>query len=75
MSEVRGTIMGSAGKLIGVAIALAIIGILATLSILPSGTSAGLTSATTQINSFLVLIGLGIAVGLTLGALELRSRR
>ena len=73
MSVVRGTILGSAGKIIGVAIALAILGILATLSILPSGTSAGIQSATTQINSFLVLIGLGVAVGLTLGALELRG--
>lgn len=64
----RSSIMGSAGMLIGIAIALAIIGAIAALSLLPSGTSSGLISATSSINSFLGIIGLGIAVGLLLKA-------
>ena len=70
VGSIKGTIMDSAGILIGVAIALAIVAIVASLSILATGTSAGLISAVTQINSFLVLIGLGIAVGLALHAIE-----
>lgn len=70
VGSIRGTIMDSAGLLIGVAIALAIVAIIAGLSILAAGTSAGLISAITQINAFLVLIGLGIAVGLALHAIE-----
>ena len=50
--------------LVGLAIGLAVIGVVATLSILPAGGSAGLISATTEIISFLALIGLGIAVGI-----------
>ena len=69
MSEIRETILGSAGTLIGIAIALAIVSIIAGLSILASGTSSGLVSAVAQINAFLVLIGLGIAVGLALRAI------
>lgn len=68
-SQVRETILGSAGTLIGIAIALAIVSVIAGLSILASGTSAGLVSAIAQINGFLVLIGLGIAVGLVLKAI------
>ena len=68
--SIRETILGSAGVLIGVAIALAITAIIAGLSILASGTSAGLISAVSQINAFLVLIGLGVGVGLALRAIE-----
>ena len=50
--------------LLGLAIGLAAIGVVATLTILPTGASAGLISATTEIISFLALIGLGIAVGI-----------
>lgn len=50
--------------LIGLAIALAVIAVVAGLSILPTGASAGLISATTEIVAFLAIIGLGIAVGL-----------
>lgn len=50
--------------LIAIAIGLAVIGVVATLSLLPTGTSAGLISAVTSISQFLGLIGLGIAVGL-----------
>jgi hypothetical protein len=71
MSVVRTTIMGSAGTLLGIAIALAILAVVAGLSILGAGTSAGLNSAITEINSFLVLIGLGTAVGLVIKALSL----
>jgi hypothetical protein len=70
-SVVRSTIMGSAGTLLGIAIALAILAVVAGLSILGAGTSAGIGSAITEINSFLVLIGLGTAVGLVIKALSL----
>lgn len=70
VGSIRETILGSAGILIGVAIALAIIAIIAGLSILAAGTSAGLISAVAQVNAFLVLVGLGIGVGLALRAIE-----
>lgn len=65
----RGSITSGGGlrpmwMLIGLAIALAVIGVVAGLSILPTGASAGLISATTEIVAFLAIIGLGIAVGL-----------
>lgn len=56
--------MGPAYTLIGLAIALAIVGVVSALTILPAGVSAGLVSASGQIAGFLVLIGLGIAVGI-----------
>ena len=49
--------------LIGLAIGLAVVAVVAALSILPTGASAGLISATTQIIAFLGIIGLGVAVG------------
>jgi hypothetical protein len=61
--------------LIGLAIGLAVIGVVSTLSLLPAGTSAGLVSATTEIASFLGLIGLGIAVGLLTMAFSSGGRR
>lgn len=67
-SVVRDSIMGSAGRLIGIAIALAVVGVVATLSIVGASASAGLTSAVNTIASFLVLVGLGIAIGLFLEA-------
>ena len=51
-------------KLIGIAVGLAVVAVVGGLSILAAGTSAGLISAISQINTFLVLIGLGIAIGL-----------
>ena len=68
--SIRETILSSAGVLIGIAIALAITAIIAGLSILAAGTSAGLISAIAQINAFLVLVGLGVGVGLALRAIE-----
>jgi hypothetical protein len=66
-------------KLIGIAVGLAVIAVVAGLSILAAGTSAGLVSAISQINQFLVLIGLGIAISLFTGAFALaetyRNRR
>ena len=56
--------MGTAGVLIGVAIALAVVLTVAGLTILNASTSSGLVSAANQIAQFLGLIGLGIAVGL-----------
>lgn len=62
-------------KLIGIAVGLAVISVVAGLSILASGTSAGLISATTEIVDFLPLIGLGIAVGLMTAAFQVFSSR
>lgn len=67
-SVVRDAVMGSAGKLVGIAIALAVVGVVASLSIVGASASAGLSSAVNTIAEFLVLIGLGIAVGLFLEA-------
>jgi hypothetical protein len=69
-SVVRESIMGSAGRLIGVAIALAVVTVVAALAIVGSSVSAGLTSAVNTIAQFLVLIGLGIAVGLFLKSFD-----
>ena len=60
--------------LVGIAIALAIIAVVAGLSILPTGASAGLISATTEIIAFLAIIGLGIAVGLLNSAFKNRGK-
>ena len=73
--SVEQTMQHSMGTLLGVAIGLAILSVIAGLSILASGTSSGLTSAITEVNSFLVLIGLGVAVGLVLEALRFRQGR
>lgn len=62
-------------KLIGIAVGLAVISVVAGLSILASGTSAGLISAVTEIVVFLPLIGLGIAVGLMSAAFQAYGRR
>jgi hypothetical protein len=61
-------------KLIGIAVGLAVISVVAGLTILAAGTSAGLISAITQINQFLVLIGLGIAIALFLGAFSVLGK-
>ena len=62
-------------KLIGIAVGLAVVAVVAGLSILAAGTSAGLISAISQINTFLVLIGLGVAIGLFTAAFGYASRR
>ena len=67
-SVIRESIMGSAGRLIGIAIALAVVIVVASLSIVGTSVSTGLTSAVNTIAQFLVLVGLGIAVGLFLEA-------
>lgn len=63
MSAIRETILGPVGTLVGLAIGIAIIVIVAGLTVM-STASAGLTSAVDQIVQFLGIIGLGIAVGL-----------
>ncbi len=68
MSVIKKEVMGSAGKLIGIALALAVVGVVAALSIVGASASAGLTSAVNTIAQFLGLVGLGIAVGLFLEA-------
>jgi len=59
--------MTSAAPLIGIAVAIAIIVILAAMTVMSSA-SAGLMSAVTQIASFLALIGLGTAIGVMVKA-------
>jgi hypothetical protein len=55
-------------KLIGIAIGLVVVAVVAGLGILSAGVSAGLNSAVVEISAFLVLIGLGIAIGLLTGS-------
>jgi uncharacterized YccA/Bax inhibitor family protein len=62
-------------KIVGIAIGLAVLSVVAGLSVLFSGTSAGIISAGTQIVNFLSLIGLGIAVSLLIGAFSYVDRR
>lgn len=61
--SIKEEIFSSAGVLIGIAIALAIVLTVAGLTVLNASTSSGLVSAANQIAQFLGLIGLGIAVG------------
>jgi hypothetical protein len=56
--------LGSVNLIVGVAIGLAVLAVISTLTILATGSSAGIVSAISQINAFLSLIGLGVAVGL-----------
>lgn len=63
MSQIREQLLGTMGTILGLAIGLAILAIVAGLSVLAAGTSAGITSAITQINAFLVIVGIGVAVG------------
>jgi hypothetical protein len=61
-------------ELVGVAIGLAVLAVVAGLSLFSAGTSSGITSAITQITTFLPLIGLGIAVGILTAAFEGRHK-
>lgn len=74
-SVIRDSVMGSAGRLVGIAIALAVVGVVAALSIVGASASAGLNSAVNTIAEFLGLVGLGIAVGLFLESFDARGRR
>ena len=56
--------MGGINELVGLAIGLAVVSIIAGLSILATGTSAGLVSAIAEIVAFMGLIGLAVAVGI-----------
>jgi len=56
--------MSPVNELIGIAVGLAVVSVVAGLSILAAGTSSGLISAIAEITAFMGLIGLGIAVGL-----------
>ncbi len=69
MSSIRNDLMTTMGLILAVAIGLAVLGVVAGLTLLPTGTSAGIISATTQINAFLAIVGIGIAVGITVKAL------
>ena len=66
--------MGTAGVLIGVAIALAVVLTVAGLTVLNASTSSGLVSAANQIAQFLGLIGLGIAVGILIRVFGVGSK-
>ena len=64
--EMLGTNIRSGGvnELIALAIGLAVVSVIAGLSILATGTSAGLVSAIAEITAFMGLIGLGVAVAI-----------
>lgn len=68
VASMSGLNLGPMWILVGIAIGLAVVGVVAALSLLPTGVSAGLISASSQIAAFLGLIGLGIAVGLMTNA-------
>ena len=69
MSEIRNSIMDTIGPLVGIAIALDVILTIAAMGIIGVTNSANLYSATLQIGSFVVLIGLGIGLGVFLRVL------
>jgi hypothetical protein len=52
-----------------------VVAVVAGLGILSAGVSAGLNSAVVEISAFLVLIGLGIAIGLLTGSFPSGSRK
>lgn len=62
MSSLKNNIIGPVAPLLGVAIALAIIAILAGMSIMSGSVSSGLTEAIGYIAAFLGIIGLGVAI-------------
>ncbi len=64
MSVLGSAKLGGINELVALAIGLAVVSVIAGLTILASGTSAGLVSAIAEITAFMGLIGLGIAVGL-----------
>ena len=70
MSEIRGTIMSSAGPLLGVAIAIVIITLIAGMSIVGVANSANLICAVRYIGMFIPLVGLVSAVAIALAALK-----
>ena len=69
MSEIRKSIMDTIGPLVGIAIAIVVILTIAAMGIIGATNSANLYSATLQIGSFVVLIGLGIGLGVFLRVL------
>lgn len=62
MSEIRNSLMDTIGPLIALAIGIAVIALIAAMSIIGAQNSANLVSATVQIGQFMALIGLAIGL-------------
>lgn len=62
MSDIRGTLMQTIGPLVGIAIGIIVVIMIAAMSIIGAQNSANLTSATVQIGAFMGIIGVGIGL-------------
>ena len=70
MSEIRSTLMDTIGPLIALAIGIAVVVLIAAMSIIGAQNSANLVSATVQIGQFMALIGLAIGLSAFLAILN-----
>ncbi len=70
MSEIRSSLMDTIGPLIALAIGIAVIALIAAMSIIGATNSANLISATLQIGQFMALIGLAIGLAAFLKILQ-----
>lgn len=70
MGDIRSSILSTAGPLVGVAMTLVIIGIIAGMSIIGAQDSANLASGANQLSQFLVLIGVAVALSIVIGLLK-----
>ena len=60
--SIKSHVTTTIGPLVGIAVGLAVILLVSTLSILNSSTSSGLVTAANTISAFMAVIGLGIVV-------------
>ena len=75
MSTIRDTILGTMGPLIGIAIALIVVALVAGISIIGAQNSANLLSATGIISQFLSIVGIAVAIGVVITVLGAVGRR
>jgi hypothetical protein len=75
MSQIRTTVLGVMGLLLGAGIGLIMLVTMAGLGITGSGLSTAITSAVTSVQDLLPLIGIGVGFGLALTAITLISGR
>lgn len=71
LGQIRDTIMGTMGRIVGIAIALIILALIGAMAILGTQNSANLESATNTISQFLPIVGIAVAVGVTIAALKM----
>ncbi len=69
-SDIRSNILSTAGPLVGVAITLVIVAIIAGMSIIGAQDSANLASGANQLSQFLTLIGVAVALGIVVKLLK-----